>query len=173
MLTHLSIRNFALIDRADIDFQKGFLVITGETGSGKSILLGALNLILGERADYSVIRDETTKTVVEAHFMLDKRFQHWFDTNELDWDENTIIRREILAHGKSRSFINDSPVQLTVLKELTEQLIYIHSQHQTLAIKKSDFQFDLIDSFGDNLENVAHYKAVFQQLTKQERLLVA
>ncbi|MFA9212170.1 MAG: AAA family ATPase, partial [Moraxellaceae bacterium] len=173
MLTHLSIRNFALIDRADIDFQKGFLVITGETGSGKSILLGALNLILGERADYSVIRHETTKTVVEAHFMLDKRFQHWFDTNELDWDENTIIRREILAHGKSRSFINDSPVQLTVLKELTEQLIYIHSQHQTLAIKKSDFQFDLIDSFGDNLENVAHYKAVFQQLTKQERLLVA
>jgi DNA repair protein RecN (Recombination protein N) len=173
MLTHLSIRNFALIDRADIDFQKGFLVITGETGSGKSILLGALNLILGERADYSVIRDETTKTVVEAHFMLDKRFQHWFVSNELDWDENTIIRREILAHGKSRSFINDSPVQLTVLKELTEQLIYIHSQHQTLAIKKSDFQFDLIDSFGDNLENVAHYKSSFQQLTKQERLLVA
>jgi DNA repair protein RecN (Recombination protein N) len=173
MLTHLSIRNFALIDRADIDFQKGFLVITGETGSGKSILLGALNLILGERADYSVIRDETTKTVVEAHFMLDKRFQHWFVTNELDWDENTIIRREILAHGKSRSFINDSPVQLTVLKELTEQLIYIHSQHQTLAIKKSDFQFDLIDSFGDNLGNVANYKSIFQQLTKQERLLVS
>ncbi len=173
MLTHLSIRNFALIDRADIDFQKGFLVITGETGSGKSILLGALNLILGERADYSVIRDETTKTVVEAHFMLDKRFQHWFVTNELDWDENTIIRREILAHGKSRSFINDSPVQLTVLKELTEQLIYIHSQHQTLAIKKSDFQFDLIDSFGDNLGNVANYRSIFQQQINQERLLVA
>jgi DNA repair protein RecN (Recombination protein N) len=173
MLTHLSIRNFALIDRADIDFQKGFLVITGETGSGKSILLGALNLILGERADYSVIRDETTKTVVEAHFMLDKRFQHWFVSNELDWDENTIIRREILAHGKSRSFINDSPVQLTVLKELTEQLIYIHSQHQTLAIKKSDFQFDLIDSFGDNLVRVANFKTIFQQLTKQERLLIA
>lgn len=173
MLTHLSIRNFALIDRADIDFQKGFLVITGETGSGKSILLGALNLILGERADYSVIRDETNKTVVEAHFMLDKRFQHWFVSNELDWDENTIIRREILAHGKSRSFINDSPVQLTVLKELTEQLIYIHSQHQTLAIKKSDFQFDLIDSFGDNLVRVANFKTIFQQLTKQERLLIA
>lgn len=173
MLTHLSIRNFALIDRADIDFQKGFLVITGETGSGKSILLGALNLILGERADYSVIRNENSKTVVEAHFMLDKRFQHWFVTNELDWDENTIIRREILAHGKSRSFINDSPVQLTVLKELTEQLIYIHSQHQTLAIKKSDFQFDLIDSFGDNLVRVANFKTIFQQLTKQERLLIA
>lgn len=171
MLTHLSIRNFALIDRADIDFQKGFLVITGETGSGKSILLGALNLILGERADYSVIREENTKTVVEAHFMLDKRFQHWFVSNELDWDENTIIRREILATGKSRSFINDSPVQLSVLKELTEQLIYIHSQHQTLAIKKSDFQFDLIDSFGDNLDLVAHYKSSFQQLKNKERLL--
>lgn len=173
MLTHLSIRNFALIDRADIDFQKGFLVITGETGSGKSILLGALNLILGERADYSVIRDENSKTVVEATFDLHKRFESWFTNNELDWDENTIIRREILAHGKSRSFINDSPVQLSVLKELTEQLIYIHSQHQTLAIKKSDFQFDLIDAFGDNLSRVADFKASFLLLSKQQRALNA
>lgn len=173
MLTHLSIRNFALIDRADIDFQKGFLVITGETGSGKSILLGALNLILGERADYSVIRDENSKTVVEATFHLHKRFESWFTNNELDWDEKTIIRREILAHGKSRSFINDSPVQLTVLKELTEQLIYIHSQHQTLAIKKSDFQFDLIDAFGDNLSRVADFKASFLLLSKQQRALNA
>lgn len=171
MLTHLSIRNFALIDRADIDFQNGFLVITGETGSGKSILLGALNLILGERADYSVIRDEQSKTVVEATFQLQKRFESWFINNELDWDENTIIRREILAHGKSRSFINDSPVQLSVLKELTEQLIYIHSQHQTLAIKKSDFQFDLIDAFGDNLSRVASYRSLFNDWTKKQRLL--
>lgn len=171
MLTHLSIRNFALIDRADIDFQKGFLVITGETGSGKSILLGALNLILGERADYSVIRDEQSKTVVEATFQLQKRFESWFIANELDWDEHTIIRREILAHGKSRSFINDSPVQLSVLKELTEQLIYIHSQHQTLAIKKSDFQFDLIDAFGDNLSRVATYKSLYKDWTNKQRLL--
>jgi DNA repair protein RecN (Recombination protein N) len=151
MLTHLSIRNFALIDHADIDFTKGFSVITGETGSGKSILLGALNLILGERADFSVIRDTSQKTLVEAQFNLGKQIRTWFDANDIDWDPETVIRREINAQGKSRAFINDTPVQLTQLRELTEQLIYIHSQHETLELKSTRFQLDLLDVFGDSV----------------------
>ncbi|HRP53896.1 MAG TPA: AAA family ATPase, partial [Fluviicola sp.] len=150
MLRSLSVRNFALIEQVTIDFENGLHVITGETGSGKSILLGALNLILGDRADYSVIRDPEQKTVVEAVFSLQQDNKCWFDKNDVDFEHETIIRREIATQGKSRAFINDTPVQLTQLKDFVERLIYIHSQHETLEIRKPSFQFELIDAFTGN-----------------------
>jgi len=163
MLAQLSIRNFALIQKALIDFEKGYTVITGETGSGKSILLGALNLILGERADYSVIRNADEKTIVEALFHPQTELKSWFDQQDIDWDTELLIRREITAQGKSRAFINDTPVQLSQLKELTEQLIYIHSQHETLELKSARFQFDLLDVFGDTLSLANATKTSFIQ----------
>ncbi|MCC6700457.1 MAG: DNA repair protein RecN [Fluviicola sp.] len=163
MLAQLSIRNFALIQKALIDFDKGYTVITGETGSGKSILLGALNLILGERADYSVIRNADEKTIVEALFHPQTELKSWFDQQDIDWDTELLIRREITAQGKSRAFINDTPVQLSQLKELTEQLIYIHSQHETLELKSARFQFDLLDVFGDTLSLANATKTSFIQ----------
>ena len=129
MLVSLGIQNFILIDSLEVQFDNGFTVITGETGSGKSILLGALQLILGERADYSVMRDKEKKTVVEAVFRLKEfHLKPFFDEFELDYLDETIIRREITSQGKSRAFINDSPVSLSVLKGLSERLIHIHSQ---------------------------------------------
>lgn len=149
MLRSLSIQNFALIEKTTLHFDEGFHVITGETGSGKSILLGALNQILGDRADLSLVRDADKKTVVEANFLISADYKTWFIENDIDFEEETIIRREFSAQGKSRAFVNDTPVQLTQLKELTEQLVYIHSQHETLELKKTSFQFDLVDAFGE------------------------
>lgn len=153
MLKKLIVHNFALIANAELDLQNGFTVITGETGSGKSILLGALKLILGERADLSLVRDESKKTIVEGYFQLKKSFfQAFFDKNDLDYADETILRREINANGRSRAFINDTPVQLSVLKELTAQLIFIHSQHHTLSLKNKKFQLDLLDSWANSSE---------------------
>lgn len=149
MLRSLTIQNFALIENTHIQFEKGFHVITGETGSGKSILLGALNQILGERADLSMVRDASKKTIIEATFLLNQMYQPWFEQNDIDFDSETVIRRELSSQGKSRAFINDTPVQLSQLRELTEQLVYIHSQHETLELKRSSFQFDLLDSFSE------------------------
>lgn len=151
MLATLNIQNFALIEEAQLMFQPGFTVITGETGSGKSILLGALNLILGERADYGVIRDKAAKTFVEATFQV-KGFglEDFFSRNDLDYADETVIRREITAQGKSRAFVNDTPVQLNILKELSEKLVHIHSQHHTLELKNQQFQLDLLDVLADN-----------------------
>lgn len=147
MLRELHIRNFALIESVDLLFAKGFTVFTGETGSGKSIILGALNLILGERADYTVIRNQEEKTVVEAVFSLDnKLFGNFFQINDLDFLPETIIRREINAKGKTRAFINDTPVQLNVLQNLTSQLLKIHSQYHTYSLKNKDFQLNLLDN---------------------------
>ncbi|MES2555412.1 MAG: DNA repair protein RecN [Bacteroidota bacterium] len=171
MLTQLSIRNFALIASADIAFSTGFTSITGETGSGKSILLGALNLILGERADYSVIRDTEKKTVVEAVFQISDTHKEWFQAQDIDWETETVIRREITAQGKSRAFINDTPVQLTQLKELTEQLIYIHSQHQTLELKKPGFQLALLDGFAGIAEQVFRFQTDFKRFRKEQQQL--
>lgn len=168
MLQSLSIRNFALIEQADLAFENGFVAITGETGSGKSILLGALNLILGERADYSVIRDAAEKTIVEANFVIDGNYKSWFDENELDYELHSVIRREITSQGKSRAFINDTPVSLNTLKELTEQLVYIHSQHQTLALKQMQFQFDVLDAVGDTTDLAFEVKSKVAQLRKLE-----
>ena len=133
MISSLRIENFALIDAADIFFNKGFTVITGETGSGKSILLSALNLILGERANFSVIGNLMDKSTVEAEIEI-KGFdlEEFFQNNELDYFDKTIVRREISIQGRSRAFINDTPVQLSVLKAFSSQLIHIHSQYNTL-----------------------------------------
>lgn len=166
MLKSLSVQNFALIEHVSLGFHKGLHVITGETGSGKSILLGALNLILGERSDFSVIRNPEKKTVVEAVFDLNPDFKEWFVREDIDWDSETVIRREITSQGKSRSFINDTPVQLSQLKELTEQLVYIHSQHETLEIKKTRFQFDLLDSYGDSLELANRVSGLYHQIQR-------
>lgn len=148
MLQYLSIKNYLLIDNLEINFSKGFSVITGETGSGKSILIGALNLILGERADTKVIYDKNRKCIIEASFAINRYdLNSFFSENDLDYDANqTIIRREIYINGKSRAFINDCPVKLNILKDFSFKVIDIHSQHQSLLINKSNYQIHLIDT---------------------------
>ena len=150
MLKHLEIQNFALISSLELDIAKGFTVLTGETGSGKSILLGALDLVLGERADYSAIGPIGDKAIVEAEFNLaNYNIQKLFEENDIDYYDSTIFRREITRQGRSRAFINDSPVQLNVLKLFSEKLIHIHSQHNTLELRNADFQMDVVDVVGD------------------------
>ena len=145
MLRSLRISNFALIDEVELNFENGYTVLTGETGSGKSILLHALQLILGERADLSVIGPDAPKSVVEATFQLHDGYSSFFDAHDLDFDSHTLIRREIAKEGKSRAFINDVPVPLQTLKLLTTRLIQIHSQYNTLELKSKSFQLELID----------------------------
>ena len=138
MLQHLSIKNYTLINDLNIDLDKGFTTITGETGAGKSILLGALSLILGQRADSKVLLDKEKKCVIEGTFKIENYvLKNYFEEHDLDYEKTTIIRREIIPSGKSRSFINDTPVTLAQLKELGEQLVDIHSQHETLSLNKS------------------------------------
>lgn len=161
MLQHLSITNYAIIDKLQLDLNSGFSVITGETGAGKSILLGALSLILGNRADTSVLNDKSKKCIVEGEVSLSQKFDSFFNLHDLDYDENTIIRREISSNGKSRAFINDTPVSLTVLKNLAVQLIDIHSQSQSLLLKSSNFQIDVLDAFSDNESNLSSYKLLY------------
>lgn len=159
MLLHLSITNYAIIEKLEIDFNNGFTVITGETGAGKSILLGALSLILGQRVDTSVLNDKEKKCLVEGIFKISKEnFTSFFNENDLDFEEETTIRREISTSGKSRAFINDTPVNLNVIKELAEQLINIHSQHQNLLVKDGNYQMAIIDSFANIQSNVEDYK---------------
>ncbi len=172
MLRSLNIQNFALISKLHLNFEEGFTVFTGETGSGKSILLGALNLILGERADYSVIRDENQKTIVEAVFKIKEyKLEQFFSENDLDFSEEVIIRREITNQGKSRAFINDSPVQLTVLKEFSEKLIHIHSQHHTLELKSEAFQLDILDYLAETIELRKNFKLDFQEYKNLNKLI--
>jgi len=173
MLHSLFIQNFALIEKATLEFSEGFTVITGETGSGKSILLGALHLILGERADYSVIRNKEEKTVVEAVFKI-RNFdlKTFFVENDLDFNEETIVRREISAQGKSRAFVNDTPVHLGVLKNLAEKLIHIHSQHHTVDLKNVDFQMDMLDLLGDTLTLKNQYVSVYNNYKSTQIQLV-
>jgi len=157
MLQRLKIENYALIRQMDIPFEKGFISITGETGAGKSIMLGALGLILGQRADANVLWDKEKKCVVEAEFELDNSFIQFFEDNDLDFSTQTIFRREIAVNGKSRAFINDTPVQLTLMKELGDSLMDIHSQHNTLTLKNSTFQFSIIDSYIDKKDLFTDY----------------
>lgn len=173
MLASLSISNFALIDKLGINFSDGFSTITGETGAGKSILLGALGLVLGKRADLSSLKNKEEKCVIEAHFQIaNYNLQAFFESNDLDYENETIIRREILPSGKSRAFINDSPVNLQELQDLSLFLIDIHSQHQTQELSEEIFQFQIIDSVADNLESINHYSAILSTYKKDKSQLV-
>ena len=171
MIKTLRIENFALIDSVNIQFDGGFTVITGETGSGKSILLNALNLILGERANFSVIGELKDKSVVEAEIDISGfNMKNFFKANQLDYFDLTIVRREIYKQGRSRAFINDIPVQLNILKELTGGLIHIHSQYNTLELKDKDFQIRLLDVLAGTLKKRTQFQNVFAgyQLKKKE-----
>ncbi len=162
MLKHLLIENYALIEKLDIGMSEGLTVITGETGAGKSILLGALSLILGERADTRVLRDKKRKCIIEGSFAINDLLKILFEKHDLDIEETSIFRREITPGGKSRAFINDTPVNLNVMKEISGKLIDIHSQHESLLLGTSEFQFDVVDSYAGKLEDVAAYKTIFQ-----------
>ena len=164
MLTQLYISNFALIDKLDIQLYPGFSVITGETGAGKSIILGAIALLLGQRADTKAIKPGEKKCVIEAHFNLSQYdFKAYFEDNDIDYDDECIIRRELTANGKSRAFVNDQPVALTMLKELGEQLVDVHSQHQNLLLNKHDFQLNVIDIIANNKDLIQQYALLFNE----------
>lgn len=164
MLKHLSISNYALIDQLELDFSKQLNIMTGETGAGKSIIIGALSLVLGERADTSVLRNTDGKCIVEASFDLSSfDFKDFFKENDLDYEAITLIRREINAQGKSRAFINDTPVNLNTLKEMSSRLVDVHSQHQTLKLKDAAFRLSLLDACAQNANLLSSYKAVYQQ----------
>ncbi|WP_149276023.1 DNA repair protein RecN [Pareuzebyella sediminis] len=172
MLVHLTIKNYALIDDLNVTFSEGFTCITGETGAGKSILLGGLSLVLGKRADLSSLRDKSEKCIIEAEFEIGKYdLQSFFEKNDLDYEGHTIIRREIHPSGKSRAFINDSPVNLTVLAELGDRLIDVHSQHQTLRLADNDFQFMVIDALAGNRQLLENYRHLFSDYGKIEKEL--
>ncbi|KIA98472.1 MULTISPECIES: DNA repair protein RecN [unclassified Flavobacterium] len=164
MITSLSIKNYALIEKLSIDFSKGFSIITGETGAGKSIILGALGLVLGKRADLTSLKNKEEKCVIEAHFKISKyNLEAFFEANDLDYEEDTIIRREILPSGKSRAFINDSPVNLQELQELSLYLIDIHSQQQTQELSEESVQFQIIDAIADNFGVITDYQNVLKK----------
>ena len=163
MIISLSIKNYALIEKLSIDFSKGFSIITGETGAGKSIILGALGLVLGKRADLSSLKNKEEKCVIEAHFEISKyNLLPFFEANDLDYEDETIIRREILPSGKSRAFINDSPVNLQELQELSLFLIDIHSQHQTQELSDEKVQFEIIDAIAENQSDILEYQTLLK-----------
>ena len=173
MLKHLYIKNFALIDILDIDLYPGFSVITGETGAGKSIVLGAIGLLLGQRADLKTLKQGADKCVIEAHFDLSRYdLKPFFDENDIEFDANDcIIRRELTSAGKSRAFINDTPVQLSMLKELGERLVDVHSQHQNLLLNKQDFQMSVLDIIADDAKELADYKTCYDAYHKAANAL--
>ena len=170
MLTNLSIKNYALIESLSVNFKDYLSTITGETGAGKSILLGALGLVLGKRADTSTLKDTSKKCVIEAKFLISNyQLESFFEENDIDFENETIIRREISPNGKSRAFINDTPTTLQVLQDLSEKLIDVHSQHQTLQLSDVNFQFHIIDALAGNSAKIESYKRglkLFSQLTK-------
>ena len=170
MLKSISIKNYVLIDKLNISFNSGFSVITGETGAGKTILVDGLSLLLGKRADLSVNRDKTKKCVIEGVFDIGAyNLKSIFDLNELDYDSETILRREISPSGKSRAFINDSPVNLHQLSKIGSRIIDIHTQHQNLNILDQEFQFEIIDAFSNNIEIVDKFRFIFNQYQELQR----
>ena len=172
MLASITIRNYALINELHIDFSSGLSIITGETGAGKSILLGALGLVLGNRADSSTLKNTNKKCVIEAIVSIDTyNLQDFFETVDIDYERNTILRREILPSGKSRAFINDTPVTLLVLTALRARLIDIHSQHQTLQVSDQEFQFQLLDAVANNESMLAAYQSGLASYTKEKKKL--
>ena len=168
MLKHLYIKNFTLIDTLDIELYPGFSVITGETGAGKSIILGAIGLLLGQRADSKTIKQGADKCIIEAHFDLSRYdMQPFFTENDIEYDtEDCIIRRELTATGKSRAFVNDTPVQLAMLKELGERLVDIHSQHQNLLLNKQDFQLNVVDILANDSNELDAYRQIYSDYRK-------
>tara|TARA_B110000196_G_scaffold79009_2_gene67741 strand:- start:542 stop:2194 length:1653 start_codon:yes stop_codon:yes gene_type:complete len=181
LLTKISIKNFALIDKIEIDFSNGFSTITGDTGSGKSILLNALSLLTGKRADHNSLKDNNIKCIIEAEFCLSKlNIKHVFDENNLDYFDQTILRREILPSGKSRSFVNDTPANLEIMKSIGEKLIDIHTQHESLMLSNDYFFFSLIDNLSEQQnivknfsENLLFYKEQSLELEKLNRLNIS
>ena len=173
MLRQLYIRNFTLIDTLDIDFCSGFSVITGETGAGKSIILGAIGLLLGQRADTKLIKQGAEKCIIEAHFDLSEYgIEEFFNDNDIEYDaDDCIIRRELTATGKSRAFINDTPTPLSVLKDLGDRLIDIHSQHQNLLLSKHDFQLNMIDIIAADKNELAEYQKAFDGYVEKQKQL--
>lgn len=173
MLKQLYIKNFTLIDELNISLYPGFSVITGETGAGKSIILGAIGLLLGNRADSKAIKAGRDRCVIEAHFDLSRYgMQKFFDDNDIDYDaDDTIIRRELTAAGKSRAFINDTPVPLTRMRELGEQLVDIHSQHQNLLLQKEDFQLNVVDIIAQDADQLKVYQKEYYAYHKAKELL--
>ena len=175
MLKHLHIRNFTLIDKLDIDLHPGFSVITGETGAGKSIILGAIGLLLGQRADSKSIKQGADRCIIEANFDLSQYgMENFFSDNDIDYDsQDCIIRRELTAAGKSRAFINDTPVPLALLKELGERLVDVHSQHQNLLLNKQDFQLSVVDIIANDAKELARYQQTHAQYVAAEHELAA
>ncbi len=172
MLTQLTIHNYALINSLSIDFSSGLSIITGETGAGKSILLGALGLVLGNRADSSTLKDTSRKCIVEAKIAVSNyNLQDFFEEVDLDYEPETILRREILPSGKSRAFVNDTPVTLSVLNELKSKLIDVHSQHQTMKLSDTNFQFSILDVLAKNQSRLASYKRGLYKLNSLKREL--
>ena len=169
MLSRIFIQNFALIDRLEIDLKTGLQVITGETGAGKSIILGALRLIMGERADAKSFAKADSKSIVETEFCIDESFKSFFDNKDLDYEPQTIIRREISPGGKSRAFINDVPVTLDILKELSSRLIDIHSQFETSDLFTESFQFGILDGLAKNSSLLSDYQNMFNEYLKAKK----
>jgi len=172
LLKSLSIKNYALIDDLSVRFNNGLSIITGETGAGKSILVGGLSLILGKRADISVVKDVSKKCIIEVVFDVGNyNLKTIFNENEIDYETETIIRREILPSGKSRAFINDSPVNLNQLSTISSTIIDIHSQHQTLELTQNNFQFEVIDSISNNINRIEDYKNCLDLYNLKEKEL--
>ena len=173
MLKNLTISNYALIENLDVDFNTGFSVITGETGAGKSIILGALSLLLGKRADPGVLRDEKVKCIIEGVFTeTDNLLSSFFDDNDIDYESDTIIRREILPSGKSRAFVNDTPVNLAVLSFLGNRFVNIHSQHETLELADSVFQMEVLDDISENSELLSDYHNGYVEFKSLKKKIV-
>lgn len=172
MLVRLSVSNFAIIDELQLDFQKGLTIITGETGAGKSILLGALKLVLGERADLTQLKNSNQKCIIEATFNLTRlNLNSFFDAHDLDYEKETILRRELLPSGKSRAFINDTPVTLDILQQLSNQLIDIHAQFNTENLLNQKFQLQIIDAYANQINEINQYHKLYQTwLNAQSKL---
>lgn len=174
MITSLAIKNYALIEDIRVEFNEGLTIITGETGAGKSIILGALALVLGKRADLGSVKDPSKKCVIEGHFQIKNyQLENIFEENDLDYEPHTIIRREILPGGKSRAFVNDTPVALNQLQALAPYLVDVHSQHETLEIVSETFQMEVVDALAGNAEILKSYKAQFQDYKKVSEALSA
>ena len=166
MILKLSIKNYILIEKLDVDFKEGFSSITGETGAGKSIILGALNLISGARVDHQIVGPKNEKCIVEGEFLISESLVDFFNFHDLDFDDHTILRREILVNGKSRAFINDSPVKLDIIKSLSEKLINIHSQNHNHILSNNNMYYELLDAYADQVNITKEYKKYFSDYSK-------